>query len=998
MIQTLGKIIIRIALYTALLLIITFSWIIIYFSEDNKQIPPQIVSYIESSIESLSDNNMDIFVSYAEVKFINFEKGFNIKLKDGYIQMGKNIITSIPEMSAKIKPLDLLLLNLNIKEVYLNRPQVVITDTKSRPKSGDIKKVGFFQIYKTIIYNLFEAVDKESKIIPVEKVSINNINFSFNQSGEFQDFLLKKANLQFYTLQDSTYLKTDIETDIEQKNTKISANARLLENDRMILSFEFSKLPYEILSGLVVSRELQWLNEIKPILDGKGNVLMEKEGVTSKLYLSTGFRFDTKKFKNTNLAFNTEIDFIPDQTKDIVSPLIKAKVKLDNLTVKDLVEVWPENYASEAREGLTKNLSKGIIEDITFGGKYLFSDLTFSKRISESLNISGNIKNADIKFNERFPKIQDVSSFINYDGNNLVADIKKARFSNFEIGKSFLELENINDEVAIIKLKGSGKGEVNELKPLLHGITRKRDKEFFYNTHEISADTELEFNYTDNINNGFDPNVVKLDVKGELKNAYVAEAIKGIDFTADKLSLIVNTQGLTISGNGIANDNSPSEIKAFVGFEKKNHYEISAKSKAQASDLNNTIRTITEYINGELDLDLNFKSINNSQIFTSKVDLNNAKINFPYFSINKQVGEFAQLSLFGRLISGKAIEIAEFSLLGDNLSAQGNAIVSLDNKVADEIYVSKLFSQKNDAEIYYSSLENKKNNTTKQTIKVNGNSYDAANLISNIKSESSNKGSLNLDADIKTLHLKNNIKINNVIASVKCGVEKCYRAEFNAQIDEESVISSSFKPDRENKDFILTTNNLGRIIQGLGFNNAIYKGSAEITANSILDEKGTKYFAGNITVNDYKIMNAPVMAKILSLASITGIAELLSGSGIKMKNLDGNFELHDNYLSLQNIHSQGNSMGLTMQGTVDLEKSYVDLSGAVSPSYSINSMFGKIPFIGFLFNARKGEGLIATKFYVEGKYPRDVDVTVNPLSALTPGVLREIWGRADTKK
>lgn len=998
MVQILGKIIIRIALYTALLMIIMFSWIIVYFSEDNKQIPPQIVSYIESSIESLSDNNMDIFVSYAEVKFINFEKGFNIKLKDGYIQMGKNIITSIPEMSAKIKPLDLLTLNLNIKEVYLNRPQVVVTDAKQISKSGAIKKDGFFQIYKTIIYNLFEAVDKDSNIIPVEKVSINNINFSFNQGGEFQDFLLKKANLQFYNLQDSTYLKTDIETDIEQKNTKISANARLLENDRMILSFKFSKLPYDVLGELIISKELQWLNEIKPILDGSGNVLMEKDGVTSKLYLSTGFKFDTKKFKNTNLVFNTEIDFIPDQINNIVSPLIKAKVKLDNLTVKNLVEVWPSNYASEARKGLTKNLSKGIIEDITFSGKYLFSDLTFNNRISESLNIFGNVKNADIKFNERFPKIQDVSSFINYDGNNLVADIKKARFSNFKIGKSFLELENINDEVAIIKIKGSGKGEVNELKPLLHGITRKRDDEFFYNTHEIAADAEIEFNYIDNINNGFDPNVVKLDMKGVLKNAYVAKAIKGIDFVAEKLDLIVNTEGLTISGKGIANDNSPSEIKAFVGFEKKNHYEISVKSKAQAAGLNNTIKTITEYINGELDLDLNFKSIDESQIFTSKIGLNNSKIYFPYLSIDKANGEFAQLSLFGRLISGKAIEIAEFSLLGNNLSAEGNAIVSLNDKVADEFYVSKLLSKKNDAEIYYSTLENQKNNTGKQTIKINGNSFDIAALIGNIKSNGSSRKSISLDADIKTLHLKNGVSFNNVSAIVKCGITKCYRAEFDAKIDDESVLRSSFKPDNEGDDFILQTNNLGKIIEALGFKNAIYKGSAEIVANAIVNEQKEKHFAGNIKVKDYKIMNAPVMAKILSLASITGITELLSGSGIKMKNLKGNFELHNKYISLQNIHSQGNSMGLTIQGTVDLEKSYIDLSGAVSPSYSINSIFGKIPIVGFLFNSRKGEGLIATKFYIEGEYPSDIDVIVNPFSALTPGVLREIWGRADTKR
>jgi hypothetical protein len=58
-------------------------------------------------------------------------------------------------------------------------------------------------------------------------------------------------------------------------------------------------------------------------------------------------------------------------------------------------------------------------------------------------------------------------------------------------------------------------------------------------------------------------------------------------------------------------------------------------------------------------------------------------------------------------------------------------------------------------------------------------------------------------------------------------------------------------------------------------------------------------------------------------------------------------------------------------------------------------MFGKIPLVGKIFEGKEGEGLIATNYSIKGKYP-DVSVNVNPLSALTPGFLRNIWGDAET--
>ena len=61
------------------------------------------------------------------------------------------------------------------------------------------------------------------------------------------------------------------------------------------------------------------------------------------------------------------------------------------------------------------------------------------------------------------------------------------------------------------------------------------------------------------------------------------------------------------------------------------------------------------------------------------------------------------------------------------------------------------------------------------------------------------------------------------------------------------------------------------------------------------------------------------------------------------------------------------------------------------PAYVVNAALGRIPWIGRLFTAERGGGLIAANFSVSGT-TGDPSVRVNPLSLLTPGFLRGLFG------
>ena len=87
----------------------------------------------------------------------------------------------------------------------------------------------------------------------------------------------------------------------------------------------------------------------------------------------------------------------------------------------------------------------------------------------------------------------------------------------------------------------------------------------------------------------------------------------------------------------------------------------------------------------------------------------------------------------------------------------------------------------------------------------------------------------------------------------------------------------------------------------------------------------------------------------------------------------------------------GPSMGLTGAGAYNLERDDLDVDGVVAPSPMLNlSILGEIPVIGDLLVSRRGEGVFGMTYSINGPaaQPR---VGVNPVSALTPGILRRIF-------
>ncbi len=168
-------------------------------------------------------------------------------------------------------------------------------------------------------------------------------------------------------------------------------------------------------------------------------------------------------------------------------------------------------------------------------------------------------------------------------------------------------------------------------------------------------------------------------------------------------------------------------------------------------------------------------------------------------------------------------------------------------------------------------------------------------------------------------------------------------------------------------------------------------GKLEITANlPAAGEEGA--YVGEADMRDFKLKEAPALAQLLSLASLTGLADTLTGGSMKFERFKLPFTILGDDIAIRDARLYGPALGMTGDGDIDLGLRVLDFDGTLVPAYTANSILGDIPVLGDIFVQEKDGGLFALTYTVSGPFEQ-TQIAVNPLSALTPGFLRGIFKR-----
>jgi hypothetical protein len=204
---------------------------------------------------------------------------------------------------------------------------------------------------------------------------------------------------------------------------------------------------------------------------------------------------------------------------------------------------------------------------------------------------------------------------------------------------------------------------------------------------------------------------------------------------------------------------------------------------------------------------------------------------------------------------------------------------------------------------------------------------------------------------------------------------------FSGRVNGKTAITGDIVPQQGRSAFRIRSDDAGGVLGSANLLKSARKGRMELILTPA-PEPGS--YDGVLGIDEIRVKEAPALAALLNTISVVGLLEQLDGQGLHFSRIDARFRLSPTRLVLLEGSAVGASVGLSMDGFYDVVSKRMDMQGVISPVYVLNA-------IGEAFT-RPGEGLIGFNYTITGSASAPA-VNINPLSALTPGFLREMFRR-----
>ena len=398
-------------------------------------------------------------------------------------------------------------------------------------------------------------------------------------------------------------------------------------------------------------------------------------------------------------------------------------------------------------------------------------------------------------------------------------------------------------------------------------------------------------------------------------------------------------------------------------------YQINGKSKIN--------------INGDID-DANYslKKIKNDFFYNFNLELINSAVNFKILNYTKNKDDKSSLELKGKYSTSKKIDLEKIRFIHDkNLIDIDNIKINSNKKIKsiDNIKVS-VFNNNNKL----SKLNIKKD---KKNYLINSKIFDGTKLVDEILFSEEESNFLNffdnfnstLLIKIDTAYLSKEDYLTSLNTKITIKNNQIFDLNLSSKFSNNEELKVSIKTN-QNKEKITTvfTNYAKPLVKKYKFIKGFDGGALDFYSVS-----KDKKINSNLKLYDFKLNEVPALTKLLTLASLQGIADLLTGEGIRFNEFEMKFNKDKGLMTIEEIYSLGPSISVLMDGYVQKD-GLISLRGTLVPATTINKAIGSIPLLGDILVGKKvGEGVFGVSFKVKG-YPKDLKTSVNPIKTLTP--------------
>ncbi len=561
-------------------------------------------------------------------------------------------------------------------------------------------------------------------------------------------------------------------------------------------------------------------------------------------------------------------------------------------------------------------------------------------KIKNNYSINGLLKDIEIDFFKRY-NLDDLSFIFNFKNKELITKDISFKLDNLVFSSKKISVKKLEDEFLI-------KGSIDNNKI---SLSEKKIKEL---TNPFIPDLDLK-DITFSSKNIFS---FMLDNKFKIKNLETDSKI-----LLDKV-LFENSFNIKSIFPNIKNQ-----------FSLINH-KLNLKSKADNFSIEGSGNLSLQQKKDKLSY--KFSKKGNVSKFSSILKINDNPFKLDFLNYEKNKNNELEITFNGFKSKKKQIIIDKFLLKEEKNKIEiqelklNNDYRILDIKNINFDYfdnenIRNIFRfYKKDKEYFLDGSFLNANYLIEKVLDTNKKSFDFFNI--------SKKININIDE----VSLDKIDSINNLNGNLLLYNKEISNASISAKFSENKQLKLTVKKEGNNKITTLLIDKAEPIVKRYDFIKGFEGGKLDFYST-----KNSKISESKLKIYNFKLKEMPSLTKILTLASLQGIADILSGEGIRFDEFEMTFQNNDNVMTINEIYAIGPAISIMMEGYIEKDKT-VSLRGTLVPATTINKFIGSLPILGEILVGKKtGEGVFGVSFKIKGP-PKNLETSVNPIKTLTP--------------
>jgi hypothetical protein len=667
---------------------------------------------------------------------------------------------------------------------------------------------------------------------------------------------------------------------------------------------------------------------------------------------------------------------------------LRADVEARDLTVAELDRFWPPEAGDAAREWVLENITEGRATRGTAHIEIDPGDLDQDPVPGDLISGSFEYQDLTVGYFKDFPPIAGIDGRATFDARSMQFTSSGGAVGELRLENGIATITGLGFEgryMTRLEVVADIEGPLDAALTLLEREPLGFPSKLGIEPQNASGHATTKLRMDLPLYREVEDEDLRVAADARLTDVAISGLFGQVDLQNGRFTLDITDEDMDLAGDAVV-----QRIPLAVDWQENfgddrqvlRRYHLSGTAgEADLAALG--VTGLPEGLEGEVAFSVDGTQTPATQQLKAVLDLARMGITVPWLDWQKRPGEPGNLTLEALVPEEGAIRVDSFTLDAAGLSAQGSL------QVGQEPFELRVLALDQ-----FSFREQQLSGFIRRDVggwhaEIVAKSLDLDPLVAQAGSLGGDDEAPPVEIDLKADRvLLGGRGVQAVVAHAVRNREGWESADLAAMLPGGARIEGTLLPKNGGHLLSLFTSDAGALLEALDQTKRVQGGELTLDA-TITRQRPDVAAEGTLVADSFTLLDAPVLARLLTLASLRGIGDVLGGRGIAFDELNVPFRLADGVLRLNRGRMSGSQLGLTFEGEINIETERLDLNGTIVPIYTINRIIGEIPVIGDFLTGSEGEGAFAATFTMTGEFAQP-EIRVNPLSVLAPGFIRDL--------